>query len=180
MPRYAYFVILGLVVLGVLLWQSESVQDVSRDTVSSNTADSPESEPEAERPLTPEERSAYIEIVNRVLRERILVYKGRLRISDDLPENLAFGFEYVPIPLISVRCDLFGVQIRGPGGEGDEVNPASMTLIGLGMGLGMGLDPALQMTVIKSSDRLELLDEVCRMVIDELDRLSSKQHPEVQ
>lgn len=38
--------------------------------------DSPKSELEAKRPLTPEERSAYIETINRALSERMVVNKG--------------------------------------------------------------------------------------------------------
>ncbi len=170
MPRYAYFVILGLAVLGLLLWQGEGIQDVMRDILSPSTTESPESETEAQRPLTPEERSAYIVAVNRALRERMVVYKGRLRIGGDLLGHPVLGVEYVPIPLISVQCDrFFGVQIKGPGGEGDEVGPASMSLTSLFSG---DIDRALHKIVMEASDGQELLDEVCRMVIDELDRPS--------
>ena len=80
------------------------------------------------------------------------------------------GYECVPIPLLSVRCNrYFGVEIRGPGSEGGESNPVSMTLAGPFT----DLDPALQEAVMEASDSEDLLDEVCRMVIDELGRLSS-------
>ncbi len=102
MPRYAYLVILGLGVLGLWLWQSERGQDVVRDTLSPSTTDIPENKSEAKRPLTPEERSAYMAAVNRALREGLVVYKGRLRIGDGAFGSL-FGVDYVPIPLISVR-----------------------------------------------------------------------------
>ncbi len=171
MPRYAYFVILGLGVLGLWLWQSESVQDVARDILSASTTDSLESESEAQRPLTPEERSAYIAAISRALRERIVVYNGRLRMGSG--SSWLFGIEYVPIPLISVRCNsLFGggLEIRGPGGDGEGVSPASMSLSDF-----LSADQLrLHRTVRNASDGAEVLDEVCRMVIDELDRLSAQ------
>ena len=174
MRRYAYFVILGLGVVAIWLWQSESGQDVARDNLSPSTADSPESEPEAQRPLTPEERSAYIAAVNRALREGLVVYKGRLRLEG------RFGrVEYVPVPLISVGCGgLFDdVEVRAPGGGGeggfgDEyLSPASMSLTNL---FSTDIDRALHETVMETSDGAEVLDEVCRMVIDELERLSAE------
>ncbi len=171
MPRYAYFVILGLGLLGIWLWQSESIQDAARDTLSPSTTNSPESESEAQRPLTPEERSAYIAAVNRALHERIVVYKGRLRIGGGVFGDPLFGVEYVPIPLVSVECDFLGVRVRGPGAEGGEVSPASVSLIGF---FSPVEDHALQATVMDASDSAELMDEVCRMVIDELDRLSAQ------
>ena len=172
MPRSAYLVILGLGVLGLWLWQGESAQEVVRDTDNPSTTDTPEDESDAQRPLTPEERSAYFAAVNRALHERIVVYKGRLRINGSLLGNPMFGVAYVPIPLVSVQCDhIFGVQFRGPGAEGDEVSPASMSLIGF---KSQAEDRALQETVMDASDSEDLLDEVCRMVIDELDRLSAE------
>ena len=80
-----------------------------------------------------------------------------------------FGVECVPIPLISVRCEnLFGdVEVRGPGSEG----AASMSLPSL---FSTDIDLALHETVMKASNGRELLDEACRMVVDELDRLSAQ------
>ena len=108
----------------------------------------------------------------------MVVYKGRLRLGGEVYDSPMFGFEYVPIPLISVRCEEFlGVEIRGPGGEGEEIGPASTSLISL---FSMDTDGALHQTVLDASDGQEVLDEVCRMVIDELDRLSAEPPSEVQ
>ena len=87
------------------------------------------------------------------------------------------GGKYVPVPLISVRCGGLrdDVEVRAPGGEGgfgDEyLSPASMSLTNL---FSTDIDRALHETVMEASDGAEVLDEVCRMVIDELERLSAE------
>ena len=171
MPRFAYFVVLGLGVLVLWIWQSERGQDMARDTLSPGTTDTPESESEVKRPLTPEERSAYIATVKRALREGLVVYKGRLRMfSDDWRDEPV----YVPIPLISVQCYSYfeGVKLLGPGaevmGESFSTAPPSWRLTKL---FSTDIDRALHETVEKASDGTEVLEEVCRMVIDELDRI---------
>ena len=102
MRRFSYFVILGLAVYDVWLWQGESIQRMMGDNVSPNTNDGSEGESETQRPLTPEERSDYIAAVNQALREKMVVYKGRLRLYGF--GGPLFGVDYVPIPLISVHC----------------------------------------------------------------------------
>ena len=89
--------------------------------------------------------------------------------------DLLFEVEWVPIPSVSVRCDLWGVELRAPGGDGETgdgwVSPSSMSLISL---FSTDIDRALHETVREASDGAEVLDEVCRMVINELDRLSAQ------
>lgn len=169
MPRYVFPVILGLAVLGFLYWQNEGVQDLSPDALNAQVAQEAEKEPENLQPLSPKDRQAYLTAVKRAFREEVVVYRGRLRISGGVFGHPFLGVEYVPIPLISVRCDgFFGVEIRGPGGEGETVSAPSMNLIGMFSG---DEEQALQDVVKNASNTEEVLEEACRLVIDELDRL---------
>ena len=207
MRRITFIVVLGLVLLGLWLWQGS--QNVARDalldlkSVAGRLVKSeaeriaemtPEELREAQqqsydelrraneleppRPLTPEERAAYITAVNQVLHERIVIYKGRLRLGD---ERVA---DYVPLPLISVSCDSLPgsdyIVLRGPGSLGQTEDRRGNYIMSLGPvslnvhDLFTEEERLLKETVWSSLDAAELHDEVCRMVIDELDHLSAQ------
>jgi len=133
---------------------------------------------EPPRPLTPEERAAYIAAVNQILHERIVIYKGRLRLGD---ERVA---DYVPLALISVSCNSLPgsnyIVLRGPGSLGQTKDQRGNNALRLGPpslnvhDLFTEEEKLLNETVWSSLDAAELYDEVCRMVIDELDHLSAR------
>jgi hypothetical protein len=169
MPRYAYAVILvvGFLALWVLgspirgWWQAT--------TESSAPAETP-AEFEPGPPLTPDEKAAYIATVRRALHEKLVIYKGRLRLNSDLYSSFFFDVEYVPVPLVSVRCSTFsGVSLRGPGDAGEGTLLVGLDLLGLDAA---SEDEEMQERIDSAVDGGEFMDAVCRVVIDELEALS--------
>ena len=167
MSRYTYVVILAVAAFVVWVWQGENIRErwFGSDRA---TADQLEGEAETRRPLTLAEKSAYADAIKTAIREKLEVYKGRLRLS----AGLLGGTVYVPISLISVSCEeWFGVVLEAPGSEGEDVAPFGMVLVGL---IDEDNEGELQETVIDALDGAEFMDEMCRMVIDELERLAAQ------
>ncbi len=168
MSRYTYVAILAAAAFVVWVWQGENIRErwFGSDRA---TADQPEGEAETRRPLTLAEKSAYADAIKTAIREKLEVYKGRLRLS----AGLLGGTVYVPISLISVSCDtLYGVALKAPGSEGGEAAPVEMALVG---DLFDSDDNwSLQESIDDALDGAEFLDEICRMVVDELERLAAR------
>ena len=165
MPRYTYVAILAVAVFVFWVWQGENIRGGLLDNDDTAT-DQPEAE--TRRALTPAEKSAYADAVRTAIREKVAVYKGRVRLSEDILD----GTVYVPIPLISVSCGtFFGVALMAPGSEGEQASPVGMVLVGL---FDEDNEGELQETVIDALDGAEFMDEMCRMVVDELERLAAQ------
>ena len=166
MSRFAYIVALGFAVFAFWMWQSEDIHEIMFD---SDTTAANQPEAETRQPLTPTEKSAYADAIKTAISEKLEVYKGRLRLSADI----LGGTVYVPISLISVSCDtLYGVALKAPGSEGGEAAPVEMALVG--DIFDSDDNWSLQATVDDALDGAEFLDEICRMVIDELERLAAQ------
>ncbi len=165
MPRYTYVAILAVAVFVFWAWQDENIREglLAHDDTAT---DQPEAE--TRRALTPAEKSAYADAIKTAIRERVAVYKGRVRLS----EGIFGGTVYVPISLISVSCETyFGVVLKTPGSEGGEAAPFEMVLVGLSDD---DNEEELQETVDDALDGAEFMDEMCRMVVDELERLAAQ------
>lgn len=166
MPRYAYLAILAFGALALWIWQGENIGErwFGSDRA---TADQPEGEDEIRRPLMPAEKSAYANAIKAAIREKVMVYKGRVRLSP----GILGGTVYVPISLISVSCEtLFGVALKTPGSESEQAAPVEMVLVGL---FDDNEEGDLQATVDDALDGAEFMDEMCQMVVDELERLAA-------
>lgn len=161
MPRYAYMAILAVAVFGFWLWQDENIGEALLDN-DDITADQPKAE--IRRPLTTAEKTAVAEALKTAIHERVAVYKGRVRLN----AGILGGVAYVPISLISVNCEsFFGIALSS---EGNEIAPNEMILVGP---FGDGDDEELMEIVDNALDGAEFMDEMCRMVVDELDRLAA-------
>ena len=165
MPRYTYVAMLAVAVFVFWAWQDENIREglLAHDDTAT---DQPEAE--TRRALTPAEKSAYADAIKTAIRERVAVYKGRVRLSEGI-----FGSTvYVPISLISVSCEtFFGVVLKTPGSEGGEAAPFEMVLVGQ---FDDDNEEELQETVDDALDGAEFMDEMCRMVVDELERLAAQ------
>ncbi len=165
MPRYTYVVILAAAVLGFWMWQGENIREGLLDNDDTATA---QPETEIGRALTPAEKSAYADALKMAIHERVTVYKGRVRLS----AGLLGGTVYVPISIISVSCEtFFGISLKTPGSEGEEAAPFEMVLVGL---FDSDNEEELQETVDDALDGADFMDEMCRMVVDELERLAAQ------
>ena len=167
MSRYTYVAILAVAAFVVWVWQGENIRErwFGSDRA---TADQPEGEAETRRPLTLAEKSAYADAIKTAIREKLEVYKGRLR----LREYLLGDTMYVPISLISVGCEnYYGVTLKAPGSEGEVGAPFQMVLVDQ---FDDDNEQELHGTIIDALDGAEFLDEMCRMVIDELERLAAQ------
>ncbi len=103
-------------------------------------------------------REQWIQALDRAMDERLLIYKGRLRIR-----YIKNGYTYVPLANLQVYCDpWFGIQLT----SSDAELAATLKLTGDLFG------PEIESSVKESPAAGNLMDELCRRVLDRIASLN--------
>jgi len=110
-------------------------------------------------------REQWIQALDRAMDERLFLYKGRLRI----PNDLSNGYTYVLLSNLQIECDTdSGVWLTSPDGE---EGIALLDTYGFG-GPTTFEWPELERDVKDSPAAGNLMDELCRRVLDRITSLN--------
>ena len=124
--------------------------------------------------LPPGVRQQWFAALDQAMKERLLIYKGRVRIQ----ELFGGGVTYAPITALHAECSpLVGISLIAPRG-GEDVE-SSINLVGAwGAAIGQGVSPPELGVGGSSPAALSLMDALCRHLVDRLEAMIARAPPQ--
>ncbi len=114
-------------------------------------------------------REQWIQALDRAMDERLFLYKGRLRI----PNGLTNGYTYVLLSNLQIECDTdFGVWLTSPDAEEGIALLDPLRLADHARLVDDPFRPELERDVKDSPAAGNLMDELCRRVLDRITSLN--------